>query len=185
MNHQSATARRTRTSGPERAAWAALPIITVLSLALAAGSAAAQTSGTTPSPFTTGMLSGLTGSTLAVQASNGSSTNVVVTGSTSYQQTSSATTSDLATGDCVRVSGTGKHHERNPCDHRGHHQGDLEGMHDNPAGFRAGGGAGARRFGNRPPGGRTGFTLPGVAPSRATSRRRSARSPASPVSSSA
>jgi len=160
MNHQSATARRTRTSGPERAAWAALPIISVLLLALAAGSAAAQTSGTTPSPFTTGMLSGLTGSTLAVQASNGSTTNVVVTGSTSYRQTSSATTSDLAIGDCVRVSGTGSTTSGIHATTVAITKATSKGCMNNPAGFAAGRGAGGRPFGNRPPGGRTGFTLP-------------------------
>src|SRR5271157_3091358 len=101
MNQQSATARRARISGPERVAWATLPVVVLLSLALAAGTAAAQTSGTTASPFTSGTLSGLTGSTLTVQAANGNNTTVVATGSTHYLRSTSATASDLATGDCV------------------------------------------------------------------------------------
>jgi hypothetical protein len=106
MNHQPTTARRARTSGFTRAALA-LPIVTFLSLALAAGPADAQTSGSTPSPFTTGMLAGLAGSTLTVQARNGNNTTVVVTSSTRYLQTTPASASDIAKGDCVRVAGTG------------------------------------------------------------------------------
>jgi hypothetical protein len=107
MNNQPASALRVRRSVLERAAWAAVPIVTLLSLVLAAGPAAAQTSGTTPSPFTTGKLSALTGSTLSVQAVNGSTTTVVVISTTAYQQTKTATGSDIAQGDCVRVVGTG------------------------------------------------------------------------------
>ncbi len=106
MNNQPASAPRARTTALARAAWAALPI-TALAVALAAAPADAQTSGTTLPPFTSGMLSALTGSTLSVQARNGRSTTVVVTGSTVYQQTKSATASDVASGDCVRVVGTG------------------------------------------------------------------------------
>ncbi len=107
MNHQPTSARRARTSGLERAAWAMLPIVTLVSLALASGPADAQTSGNTPSPFATGMLAGLTGSTLTVQARNGNNRTVVVTSSTGYLQTKSASASDIASGDCVRVVGTG------------------------------------------------------------------------------
>ncbi len=165
MNHQPTTARRARTSGPERAGWAALPIITLLSLALAAGAAAAQTSGTTPSPFAIGMLSGLTGSTLTVQASNGSNRTVVVTGSTNYSQTTSATTSDLATGDCVRVTGTGSTTKGIQATSVAIAKPTSKGCTRNPTGITAGRGAGAGRFGsgrfgNRTPGG-TPFTLPG------------------------
>lgn len=107
MNNQPASALRVRRSVLERAVWAALPIVVLLSLVLAAGPADAQTSSTTPSPFTSGMLSALTGSTLSVQARNGSTTMVVVISSTAYQQTKTATASDIAQGDCVRVVGTG------------------------------------------------------------------------------
>jgi len=107
MNNQPASPLRVRRSVLERAVWAALPIVTLVSLVLAAGPADAQTSSTTPSPFTSGMLSALTGSTLSVQARNGSTTMVVVISSTAYQQTKTATASDIAQGDCVRVVGTG------------------------------------------------------------------------------
>ena len=159
MNHQPASALRARTSVLERAVWAALPIA-VLSLVLTAGPADAQTSSTTPSPFTSGMLSGLTGSTLNVQARNGKATTVVVTSSTAYQQTKTATASDIAQGDCVRVVGTGSTTSgiqattvvltkptSKGCNAR------------NPRGGN-GSGSGAGRFGNGTPGS-TPFTLPG------------------------
>ena len=159
MNNQPASALRARTSVLERAVWAALPIVTLLSLVLAAGPADAQTSSTTPSPFTSGMLSGLTGSTLSVQARNGRATTVVVTSSTTYQQTKTATASDIAQGDCVRIVGTGSTTSgiqattvvltkptSKGCTPR------------NPLGGN-GSGSGARRFGNGTPGS-TPFTLP-------------------------
>ena len=159
MNNQPASALRARTSVLERAVWAALPIVTLLSLVLAAGPADAQTSSTTPPPFTSGMLSGLTGSTLSVQARNGRAATVVVTSSTTYQQTKTATASDIAQGDCVRVVGTGSTTSgiqattvvltkptSKGCTPR------------NPLGGN-GSGSGARRFGNGTPGS-TPFTLP-------------------------
>ncbi len=168
MNHPPATARRARRPGPERAAWAALPIVTLLSLVLAAGSAGAQTSGSTPSPFTTGMLSGLTGSTLTVQARNGNNTTVVVTSSTGYLQTKSASASDIAKGDCVRVVGTGSATSGVSASTVVITQPTSKGCTRAPNGGAAGRGAGAGRFGNGTPGSTpftspngTPFTLPG------------------------
>ncbi|MFI5046686.1 MAG: hypothetical protein ACHQIG_06450 [Acidimicrobiia bacterium] len=78
-----------------------------LALALTAGPAEAQTSSQAPPPFASGMVSSLSGSTLKLQTRTGASATVVVTDSTSYQQTQSATASNIAKGDCVRVIGTG------------------------------------------------------------------------------
>jgi hypothetical protein len=171
MNHQCTTARRARTSGFTRAALVALPIVTFLSLALAAGPAGAQTPGSTPSPFTTGMLAGLTGSTLAVQARNGNNTTVVVTSSTSYLQTTSASASDIAKGDCVRVVGTGSASSGVQASTVVITKPTSKGCTRNPAGpARRGAGAGGGRFGNGTPGSGgppftspngTPFTLPG------------------------
>jgi hypothetical protein len=163
MNHQPITARRARTSGFTRAALAALPIVTLLSLALAAGPADAQTAGSTPSPFTTGMLAGLAGSTLTVQARNGNNTTVVVTSSTSYLQTTSASASDIAKGDCVRVAGTGSASSGVQASTVVITKPTSKGCTRNPAGTgRRGAGAGGGRFGNGTPGsGGTPFTLPG------------------------
>jgi hypothetical protein len=163
MNHQPTTARRARRPGPERAAWAALPIVTLLSLVLAAGSAGAQTSGSTPSPFTTGMLSGLTGSTLTVQARNGNNTTVVVTSSTGYQQTKSASASDIAKGDCVRIVGTGSATTGISATTVVITQPTSKGCTRNPNGGAAGRGGGAGRFGNGTPGS-TPFTSPNGGP---------------------
>lgn len=157
MNHQSASARRARTSVLARTVSAALPIA-VLALVLAAGPADAQTSTTTP-PFTSGMLSALTGSTLTVQARNGRSTTVVVTGSTAYQQTTTATASDIAQGDCVRVVGTGSATSGIQATTVVVTKPTSKSCTRNPAGGN-GGGAGGRRFGNGTPGS-TPFTLPG------------------------
>jgi Domain of unknown function (DUF5666) len=160
MNHQPTTARPARTSGFTRAALA-LPIITVLSLALAAGPAGAQTPGSTPSPFTTGMLAGVAGSTLTVQARNGNNTTVVVTSSTSYLQTTSASASDIAKGVCVRVAGTGSASSGVQASTVVITKPTSKGCTRNPAGT-AGRGGGAGRFGNRTPGsGGPPFTLPG------------------------
>jgi|SRR5271169_1335923 len=156
MNHQPASARRARTSVLARTVSAALPIA-VLALVLAAGPADAQTSTTTP-PFTTGMLSALTGSTLTVQARNGRSTTVVVTGSTAYQQTQAATTSDIASGDCVRVIGTGSTASGVQASTVVVTKPTSKGCTVRMGG--AGGGAGGRRFGSGTPGS-TPFTLPG------------------------
>ena len=169
MNHQPITARRARTSGFTRAALAALPIVTLLSLALAAGPADAQTPGSTPSPFTTGMLAGLAGSTLTVQARNGNNTTVVVTSSTSYLQTTSASASDIAKGDCVRVAGTGSASSGVQASTVVITKPTPKGCTRNPAGG-ARRGAGSGRFGNGTPGSGgppftspngTPFTLPG------------------------
>ena len=162
MNHQPATARRARASGLQRAAWAALPIVTLLALALAAGPADAQTSGNTPSPFTTGMLAGLTGSTLTVQARNGNNTTVVVTSSTNYLQTTSASASDIAKGDCVRVAGTGSASSGVQASTVVITKPTSKGCTRNPAGTGRGG---AGRFGNRTPGsGGPPFTTPNGTP---------------------
>jgi hypothetical protein len=173
MNHQPTTARRARTSGFTRAAVAALPIVTLLSLALAAGPADAQTPGSTPSPFTSGMLAGLAGSTLTVQARNGNNTTVVVTSSTNYLQTTSASASDIAKGDCVRVAGTGSSSSNIQASTVVITKPTSKGCTRNPAGTAgrgAGAGAGGGRFGNGTPGSGgppftspngTPFTLPG------------------------
>jgi hypothetical protein len=163
MNHQSTTARRARKPRLERAAWAALPVVTVVALGLAAGSAGAQTSGSTPSPFTTGMLSGLTGSTLTVQARNGNNTTVVVTSSTGYQQTKSASASDIAKGDCVRIVGTGSATSGISATTVVITQPTSKGCTRNPNGAAAGRGGGAGRFGNGTPGS-TPFTSPNGGP---------------------
>jgi hypothetical protein len=75
-------------------------------VALVAGSAAAQTTNTGRPPFASGMLQSISGSTLQVDSFNGT-TSVVVTKSTKYSQTKSATTAAITTGACVRVAGTG------------------------------------------------------------------------------
>ena len=157
MNNPPAAALRARPSVLERAVWAALPIVAVLALVLGAGPADAQTSTTTP-PFTTGMLSGLTGSTLNVQARNGRATTVVVTGSTAYQQTKTATASDIAQGDCVRVVGTGSTTSGVQATTVVLTKPTSKGCTRNPLGGN-GSGSGARRFGNGTPGS-TPFTLP-------------------------
>jgi uncharacterized protein DUF5666 len=86
-----------------------LGALAALAVALTFGAepAGAQTTnpGTTR-PFASGMLSSISGSTLQVQEGTGNAT-VVVTPSTSYQQTKTAATSDIAAGACVRVTGTG------------------------------------------------------------------------------
>lgn len=74
--------------------------------ALGAPAAVAQTNGQGAPPFASGTLSSLSGSTLQVQGPTGT-TKVVVTKSTEYRQEKSATGSDIAAGDCVRVFGTG------------------------------------------------------------------------------
>jgi len=160
MNHQPTTARRAR-SGLERAAWAALPIVTLVALVLASGPAGAQTSSSTPSPFTTGMLAGLSGSTLTVQARNGNNTTVVVTSSTGYLQTKSASAADIAKGDCVRVVGTGSATSGISASTVVITQPTSKGCM--PNGGAAGRGAGAGRFGNGTPG-RTPFTSPNGTP---------------------
>ena len=147
MNNQPASALRARTS-VLRTVWAALPIA-ALALVLAAGPADAQTSTTTP-PFTTGMLSGLAGSTLTVQARNGRSTTVVVTGSTAYQQTTTATASDIAQGDCVHVVGTGSATSGIQATTVVVTKPTSNGCTRNPAGGN-GGGAGGRRIRQRNP----------------------------------
>ena len=170
MNHQSAPAGRARIRGLERAAWAAIPAVAAVSLVLAAGPVAAQTSGTTPAPFTTGMLSALTGSTLTVQARNGNNTTVVVTSSTGYTQTKPATATDLAQGDCVRVAGTGSATSGISAATVVISKPTSKGCNPNPAGGSAGRRFGAGRFGNGTPGSGgppftspngTPFTLPG------------------------
>jgi Domain of unknown function (DUF5666) len=165
MNHQPTTARRARTSGLKRAAWAALPIVTLLSLVLAAGAADAQTAGTTRSPFATGMLSALTGSTLTVQARDGNNTTVVVTSSTGYLQTKSASASDIAQGDCVRVVGTGSATSGIQATTVVVTKPTSKGCTRNPNGATPGRGAGTGRFGNGPPGsGSAPFTSPNGSP---------------------
>ena len=164
MNPQPASARRARTSGLERAAWAMLPIVTVLSLLLAAGPADAQTPSTTPSPFATGMLAGLTGSTLTVQARNGNNRTVVVNSSTSYLQTKSASAADIVAGDCVRVSGTGSATSGIQASTLLITKPNSKGCSRNPAGG-AGRAPGAGRFGNGTPGsGGPPFTAPNGTP---------------------
>jgi hypothetical protein len=89
------------------AAWAT-PVVAVAAVAvLAAAPASAQTSnnGGRP-PFASGMLQSVSGSTLQIAGFNGT-TSVVVTKSTKYTQTASATSSAVTNGSCVRVSGTG------------------------------------------------------------------------------
>jgi Domain of unknown function (DUF5666) len=162
MNHQAASASCARRSGLERAAWAALPIVT-LSLVLFAGPAGAQTGGNTPPPFTSGMLSALTGSTLTVQARNGNNTTVVVNGSTRYTQNTSASASDVAKGDCVRIVGTGSASSGIQASTVAITQPTSKGCVRNPNGGN-GRGAGTGRFGNRFPGGGAPITAPGGGP---------------------
>jgi len=159
MNNQPASARRVRRSVLERAVWAALPIVTLVSLVLAAGPADAQTSSTTPSPFTSGMLSALTGSTLSVAARNGTTTTVVVTSSTAYQQTKAATASDVAKGDCVRIVGTGSTTKGIQATTVVLTKPTAKGCTPRNALGGTGSGSGARRFGSGTPGS-TQFTLP-------------------------
>jgi hypothetical protein len=71
-----------------------------------ASAADAQVANGGARPFASGMLSSISGSTLQVQEATGNAT-VVVTPSTSYQQTKSASASDIAADACARVSGTG------------------------------------------------------------------------------
>jgi hypothetical protein len=152
MNHQPASARRVLTVRRDGAAWAALPIVTLLSLVLAAGPADAQTSSTAPLPFATGMLAGLTGSTLTVQARNGNNRTVVVTSSTGYLQTKSASASDIAPGDCVRVVGTRGAASSIQASTVLITKPTSKGCTRNPLGGVPGGRPGGGRFGNGTPG---------------------------------
>jgi hypothetical protein len=73
---------------------------------LVASPAGAQNSTQAAPPFASGTLNSVSGSTLEVQAQTGTR-RVVVTKSTDYRQEKAATPSDIVTGDCVRVFGTG------------------------------------------------------------------------------
>jgi hypothetical protein len=82
---------------------------TVIAVAATFGASPADAQTTNPGttrPSASGMLSSISGSTLQVQEAAGNAT-VVVTPSTSYQQTKTAATTDIAAGACVRVMGTG------------------------------------------------------------------------------
>jgi hypothetical protein len=109
---ESSTDDTTRRRGRRRATRAALLGAGVAALVAAVGIAPAGAQTTTPPatpgqfPFAAGTLQSISGSTLQLNGRNGTST-VVVTGSTTYTQTTAATVSDIATGDCVRAVGTG------------------------------------------------------------------------------
>ncbi|HXY91262.1 MAG TPA: DUF5666 domain-containing protein [Acidimicrobiia bacterium] len=88
-----------------RAASLVAGVAALAALAMAAP-AGAQTTTPRNFPFASGMVSDISGSTLDLNGRLGTS-KVVVTSSTAYTQVESASTSDIATGDCVRAIGTG------------------------------------------------------------------------------